>query len=217
MSHPWDDAPRTAFARWSPTAAQEQYRTTGLACIPRFMGQDAADALAERMIDSATCGPPFRRVVSESRPASPDSDGRRHAAYLAAGHDATQAFPELVGLYHAARLITEAVTCRPVILSPYQSSGVTVKVYGPLDEQEWHRDSNPVAALLVLRGDGPQFKGDRCTVRCEAGTLLVFAGRARWHRVPPMGPEEWKVAVPFNLYHPEDTWRPAGQDERVYG
>ena len=93
----------------------------------------------------------------------------------------------------------------------------------PGDRQGWHRDTNPVTALLILtRTDGDygthvqDRHGDAFYVRNEPGDLWIMRGRELRHEVPPVPEGKWRVTVPLNYYHPNDVWRPADMDNLVY-
>lgn len=141
----------------------------------------------------------------------------RRAAHVGDQDAVLAVLPEVRGALPGIRLLAETVVRRPVITSPYRS-GITGKVYEPGDEQGPHRDSNPLTALLVLQGPAPVFadpaSGWMPPGDC-GGLLFVFQGRRLWHHVPPNGGR--KAVIVFNLYHPEDTWRPPDQDVRIYG
>ena len=146
-----------------------------------------------------------------------DNDGAvgRQAAHVGDEDAVLAALPEVAGALPGIRLLAETVVRRPVILSPHRS-GITGKVYEPDDAQGLHRDSNPLTALLILQGRAPRFPALNLDSDYDfAGVLLVFQGRRLWHCVP--AGTSRKVSVVFNLYHPEDTWRPADQDARIYG
>lgn len=210
-----DDAPRTAFRRWHPETSQQTYALHGRVTVPGFLDAGTALDLADMAADHVHRMP---RIDLDSRPARNLDEGGPYHHWAAPTDLSLTILPVLDGLYHAARLVTEAVTCRPVILSPYPQSRITLKVYGFRDCQGWHRDTNPVTALLVLRGSSPTF-GARQIDRpapVAPGSLLVFAGRHFRHMVPAEERRVPKVAVAFNLYHPEDTWRPADMDGLVY-
>lgn len=138
----------------------------------------------------------------------------------------SDAIPDVQDWYaHKVSELTE-YWHRPVIVSPYHRSALTGKVYGRAgDCQGWHRDTNPVTALLCLTGvDGDwgtnlvQRDGVLVQVRTRPGDLVVFYGRELRHFVPrfPEG-EEARVTIPANYYHPDDQWRPDGIDDLVYG
>ena len=136
-----------------------------------------------------------------------------------------QAIPELFGWYEAGTTLLAHITSRTVITSPYLSSSVTVKVYDrPGDGQSWHRDTNPLTAMLILtetRGShGTQVElrdGSILSLENEPGDLWVMLGRELRHSVPPLPPEHVRVTVPLNYYHPDDVWRPEGIDGMIYG
>jgi hypothetical protein len=132
--------------------------------------------------------------------------------------------PELWGFYLALPHAVEAVVCREIIRSPYPRSAVNVKIYrAPGGTQGWHRDTNAVTALLYLTDDGhptvvENLRGEEEEIPHEAGDLLLMQGRRCRHWVPPMSPDTPnRLSVPLNLYHPDDTWRPEGIDDVVYG
>jgi hypothetical protein len=146
----------------------------------------------------------------------------RHS--LLAGETVRAFMPELWGFYLALPLVAEPIVCRPIRLSPYPDSAVNVKLYvAPGGTQGWHRDTNPVTALLYLTDDGhstvvESLSGEIESIAHERGDLLLMQGRRCRHHVPAMRPgSPDRITVPLNLYHPDDVWRPPGIDEIVYG
>jgi hypothetical protein len=135
--------------------------------------------------------------------------------------DVIKHFPTLYGFYLALPLIVEPIVSRPVVLSPHPKSAVTINVYEAGASHRWHFDTNAVTALLYLTDDkNPttlvDLQGEEQRLDFyQPGDLLVMQGRRVKHCVPPVGSQ--RVTVPLNLYHPDDTHRPANQDAIVYG
>lgn len=205
-------APHAEFNYAELSEAQAIFRRWGFCGIIDFVDEDLAGVLAARAIAAAREGRLPRSEGDNGGVPVFGTDGKSYASYIADTDLTSQVLPELVGLYRAARLLTENVIRKAVVLSPYPSSAVTTKVYAPGDHQNWHRDTNPITALLVLAGPPPVLERIQIPA-VTPGTLLIFAGREHVHYVPPS--DDWKVTVPFNLYHPWDTWRPEGMDGYV--
>jgi hypothetical protein len=135
--------------------------------------------------------------------------------------DVIDHFPTLYGFYLALPLIVEPIVSRPVVLSPHPRSAVTINVYETGASHRWHFDTNAVTALLYLTDDrNPttliDLQGEKQNLDFyHPGDLLVMQGRRVNHCVPPVSGR--RVTVPLNLYHPDDTHRPANQDSIVYG
>lgn len=217
MTHPLTP-PVTNYRWWDPAAGREAWRTSGQVRIPGFLHPSYADQLALHV--QANVRQRKLSRVDMHTDANPIQRAAPYRAWLAGGRETATLFPVLHALAHPIRLLAEAVCGRPVIASPYPASAVTVIAYEPGDTQNPHLDTNPVAAVLYLAGQGTQFHdgehhdGEHHD-RPNPGSLAIFAGRNIWHGVPPV--DEWKVTVVYNLYYPEDMWRPESQDERVYG
>lgn len=212
------DAPLTEHYWTDFDALRDEYRRNGVVSLP-LVDADVARAWAEAAFDGALHGMWPRSEGDFQGEQKFGTDGGRFASWSIDRTMIDWHFRELVGLYHAVRLITEAITGRPVVLSPHYDSSITIKVYAPGDLLHWHVDSNPISALLILKGDTPKMHNPRTDVhyppRPADGSLLVFAGRLIPHGVAAQ--TAWKATVPFNLYHPEDLWRPAGMDGLIYG
>lgn len=116
---------------------------------------------------------------------------------------------------------------REVIGSPYVRSGIMPKVYWPGDWHGRHRDTNPLTALVYLddvgvtsidaRQPSPRGRSLRngWEVKAHPGSLLLFAGRELEHEVRPV--DQVRAVVAFNLYYPDDVWRPADYDRITFG
>jgi hypothetical protein len=209
----WDEAPDTAS--WYVDLAEQHhaYRTYGVCRVRGFLSADRAAALAHVARGAATADG-WKRV---ERDANCEGAKGRRASYVADAAQVHHSVPAIYYLIDPVRMLAETVVRRPVIDTDGPGS-VTVKVYGPGDEQGPHRDSNPLTALLILEGAAPYFTGmaavNDALIDTGPGDLLIFQGRRHWHSVKP---SPGRVTAVYNLYHPEDRWRPAGQDRRVYG
>lgn len=207
----WADAPATASDYWSTDEAHDQFRRTGIAVVQRFLNKAVAATYADLLAEKAEGWPRVVKTV--------DNEAARglRSAWVANEDRVRCDAPELAALTGPIRLVAEAVVRRPVIESPHPGSACTAKVYGPGDEQGPHRDSNPLTGLLLLRGAPPMFERGP-VVTASPGDLVVFQGRRWWHySPPPPGCPGYKMVFVVNLYHPEDVWRPADQDARIYG
>jgi len=171
-----------------------------------WISADRADSLATRILSD----PPPRLDVR--------------------GHRVGDAFycrrvvPELLSLMDAARSEASDALGVEVFPSPWFRSAVSVKVYEPGSRHEWHYDSNPVTALLVLAGESEQARtvlevdGIETPIENGPGGLLVMDGNLLRHCVHTI-PEDHppRITIPYNLYLSADSDRPEGQDELVYG
>lgn len=124
--------------------------------------------------------------------------------------------PELIGAYHALVPMIEEVIGRDVILSPYELSPLLAKVHTEGDYHGAHVDTNPVTVLLYLTGGAPttveNLHGETENVMPFPGSLLLMQGRRCLHSVSAHDSTRhgvYRVTVPMNYYHPDDTWRPA--------
>lgn len=152
-------------------------------------------------------------------------EGGAYSHGIASASQVREILPEMFGLYQSTTTFLSLLIDREVITSPYPESSVTLKVYDrPGDQQGWHKDTNPLTALLILtdtKGDyGTEIEFKDGTVghlENEPGDMWVMFGRELRHRVPSVPEGKWRVTVPLNYYHPDDIWRPADMDALVYG
>lgn len=204
------------------TAAND-YERNGWVLIPSAVTASVALDWADRAraaVHDPTLGTILNKATSAARNMN-EGGAYRHG--VVDSLQVRQVIPELFGWYEAARLLLESVVRRPVITSPYERSQITLKVYEEGGEHGWHRDTNPLTALLLLtetEGDyGTEVEGRDgavFNVRNQPGDLWVMAGRELRHKVPPVPAGLWRCTVPLNYYHPDDTWRPDGMDDLVY-
>lgn len=139
-------------------------------------------------------------------------------------------WPEMLACYRALVGLVSAVTLENVRTSPYERSAVNVLMYqGNNDQQSWHFDTNRISALLYLTTntqggtecqlltDNPHQTEKRFrTFLPQEGALLLMQGRKVWHRGCSVQ-QETKVVCLWNYYAANDTWRPEGIDELLYG
>jgi len=199
---------------------QDELKLKGGVLIKGFVEPNVALEWAER----AKAGIQSRidRPVIEAKEL--DEGGERHGK-IADAFEAEKVLPEIFGLYQGARLFLSELIERPVICSPYPRSTVTLKVYDrPGDQQGWHRDTNPLTALLIatetLGNYGTEIEardGSVFNLENQPGDLWVMYGRELRHRVPSIPEGKWRVTIPLNYYHPDDVWRPQGTDNLIYG
>lgn len=206
------------------------YHRDGYALIPYTM--TFVDVVARQVVELVDEGAAVRvdrQATNRDAAAGTDKGGAYHH-HVIEGDVVRTRLPLLWGWYESVRWLAEAVTMRPVILSPYDRSAVNVKVYTEGDEQGWHLDTNAVTALLYLTDvpakygtillpvpRHPEDEPDPVQHAVTAGTLLLMQGRRVLHRVPKLGPDApLRITAPLNLYHPDDTWRPADIDDVVY-
>lgn len=158
-------------------------------------------------------------------------DGGHYKYVVIDGFGVRRHLSSMVDWYKALVPLVAAVTLQDVLTSPHGGrSDVNVLVYrGAGSQQSWHYDTNPITVLLYLTSnqDGgtecelfthnPAVPGKRLhTVRPQAGSILLMQGRKVWHRSAPVL-HETKITCPWNYYTVDDTWRPEGIDELVYG
>lgn len=200
----------------------DEYATKGYTLIPRMVTPEIALEWAYRARDAITDD--TRLVRSGYTEGVLDEGGDRAHGILDA-YGVRAIIPELFGWYEAARTLIETVVRRDVIVSPYMRSQITLKVYHQAGDQHgWHRDTNPLTALLILTNTvgnyGTEVEGRDGRIfnlKNTAGDLWLMQGRELRHRVPPLPEGAFRVTVPLNYYHPDDVWRPEGTDELVYG
>lgn len=126
-----------------------------------------------------------------------------------------KAAPVVQGWYEAFLPLVREVTQKDAILSPYYESRVSTLVYRDNEgQQEYHYDTQPITALLYLT-DNPTCGST--TVHTDAGvvvqfpvaaSLLIMSGKKYLHSGDAVTTGV-KVAMPFNYYTTNDTWRPA--------
>ena len=199
---------------------KEILETKGGVLIKRFVAPDIALEWAER----ARAGVK-NRMERESGEVKNLDEGGAYSHGIASASQAKEILPEVFGLYQSTTVFLSDLIGREVISSPYPESSVTLKVYDrPGDQQGWHKDTNPLTALLILTetkgdyGTEIEFKdGTVANLENEPGDLWVMFGRELRHRVPSVPEGKWRVTIPLNYYHPDDTWRPADMDSLVYG
>lgn len=199
---------------------REEFIRDGFTLVKGAIRPETALLWAERARDKV--GNRVDRTHGEAK--NLDEGGAYH--YRAANaYETHEILPELFGWYETAPLWLQHIVQRDVICSPYPSSAITLKVYDrPGDEQGWHLDTNPLTVLLILtatQGDyGTEMEtrsGTHFNLKNDPGDCFVFLGRELRHRVPPLPTNHWRVTIPLNYYHPDDTWRPEGMDDIVYG
>lgn len=194
-------------------------------------------ALMDRVIDVNDWLKPCRlllqgwgkRIEREALPGSPRLDpetldfGGAYHHTLVEAEDVRTGLPAIDDLYaDVVELATEVVGTK-CIVSPYPRSAITLKRYGPGDDQGFHLDTNPLSILVALT-DCPRggelivhtFDGGRRVVRMLAGDVLMFDGRSMPHVVPRQPADADRVLLSFNTYYPDDTWRPAAIDRVMF-
>ena len=142
--------------------------------------------------------------------------------YLVA--DGPTSFSRLVALdavYDRCQRIVSGVIGKEVISSPYPLSIVNVKIYESDGCQGLHYDSQPITCLLFVTEGAPleiqYLDGTWHKVWPVPGAIAIFKGREMLHRVPPGDPDQYRVTIPMNYYFEDDTYRPEGLDEAIYG
>jgi len=130
--------------------------------------------------------------------------------------------PDLRDLYNMTRLVVGRMTREAVIASPYhlsQTLGISYANFG--DQQGYHRDTQPITALLYLTacegGDTvlTTFDGKERRIRPEVGKLLIMQGRHVRHASAPVT-RGTKAVLAMNFYVEGDLWRPESLDDPDY-
>lgn len=199
---------------------KEELEKNRMVLIKSFVSPERAREWAARAKEGVAT-----RVDRAEAEAKNLDEGGAYNHGIASAQDSYRILPEIFGIYESLTTYLSDLTGREVITSPYEKSTVTLKVYDkPNDQQGWHKDTNAFTALLVLtdtvgnygteieRTDGTVFNLEN-----EAGDLWLMYGREIRHRVPPIPEGKWRVTVPMNYYFSDDTWRPEGMDDLVYG
>lgn len=119
------------------------------------------------------------------------------------------------------------VVFRDVILSPYPRSAVGLKVHqGKGSTHGYHRDTNPISALLYLITDNTggatrlhplDHPARALRVVPQCGRMLLMRGREIRHCGESLTDAQVKIVAPLNYYTADDQWRPEGIDTLVYG
>ena len=209
-----------------------QYHYNKLVLIDKILPEIICQNLANRAEQLAISGKAIQ-VNSKGKGTSDILDGGGDYLYKVMDmQKIITYFPELVPLYHSMVPLISVITHGDVITSPHSGSEITLKIYQDKKAaQGWHYDTNTITALLYLTTNQegatvckvqkhhpswtkPKVKTHKIYPR--AGSLLLMQGREVWHCAEPLI-NEIKVVVPFNYYLKNDTWRPAGIDDLVYG
>lgn len=209
-----------------------QYHTEKLTVIDRIIPEEICECIVTRAL----------QIVAEGKAKHIDYSGRGTNDVLDGGgdyryevfdmKDVTHYFSELVLLYHSLLPMLSIITHNDVITSPHPGSEITLKVYqGKGATQGWHYDTNAITALLYLttnqegaticeiKKHHPRWRTPQIEVLKiypKAGSLLLMKGREVWHCSEALSSGS-KVVVPLNYYLKDDTWRPDGIDELIYG
>lgn len=199
---------------------QDELKLKGGVLIKGFVEPSVALDWAERARSGVK-----NRMERESGEVKNLDEGGAYSHGIASASQVKEILPEMFGLYQSTAAFLSLLIERDVITSPYPESSVTLKVYDrPNDQQGWHKDTNPLTALLILTetkgnyGTEIEFNdGTAGNLENNPGDLWVMYGRELRHRVPSVPEGKWRVTVPLNYYHPDDTWRPADMDKLVYG
>jgi hypothetical protein len=199
---------------------KETLEETRTVLIKNFISPDKAREWAQRAKDGVET-----RVDREGSEAKNLDEGGAYNHGIANALSSYKILPEIFGIYESLPSYLSELTGRQVITSPYEKSTVTLKIYDkPNDQQGWHKDTNAFTALLILTDTGPGYgteiegiDGNVFNLENEAGDLWLMYGRELRHRVPPIPEGKWRVTVPMNYYFSDDTWRPEGMDDLVYG
>lgn len=199
---------------------KEELETNRCTLVKEFIQPDKARAWAQRAREGVKT-----RLDVDSTEVKNLSEGGAYHHGIADGLESYKILPEIFGIYESLTTYLSELTGRKVITSPYEKSTVTLKVYDkPNDQQSWHKDTNAFTALLILTDTvgnyGTEIEGiDGVTFNLEntAGDLWLMYGRELRHRVPAVPEGKWRVTVPMNYYFVDDTWRPEGMDDLVYG
>jgi hypothetical protein len=176
-------------------------------------------------LDAAISVGGVTRKVYET-PADPTilNDGGLFDHYIVDGYVCRAIFPHMHHVYAEVAALVACLTGLDVIASPYERSAVNVNRYDPpTGQMSAHFDSNPISGILYmttlldggtsfLRSTGEVFHAELPV----AGDLLIFKGREIKHRADLVR-TGIKVVGVWNYYTREDTWRPTGMDDFMYG
>jgi hypothetical protein len=211
-----------------------EYHLNRLTVVPGVVDLDQIEAWTSKVLELTDGGQAIQRD-DEGRGGSSILDGGgayRH--FILDGLQVRRHLPDLLATYEALKCLVAVVTHHDVTTSTrkYPRSAVNVKVYrGQGSQQGWHYDTNAITGLLYLTTN--QEGATCCEVTREhpsadmrtktvrrvlpvAGSLLIMQGRSVWHCAEPVTTET-KIAAPLNYYTAEDSWRPEGIDNLVYG
>lgn len=123
--------------------------------------------------------------------------------------------------YHELAELVSDTFCLTVILSPYITSHLNVHIAeGPGVVHGWHRDTNPLTALVYLTDNqsGELETNDGRVVRPSAGTVLIMKGKEVLHQVRSLTTDERRVVMVANFYSPDDPpQRDPRLDSLLYG
>jgi hypothetical protein len=137
-----------------------------------------------------------------------------------------EACPEIVDFYVGNIEWLRKLTDAEVVRSNYFKSAITaVQFEAPGSTQTWHRESNPVTAILYLTDNPTQGAievigndtSDSTFLYPKRGRLIVMNGRYIPHRVHAMETSERRVSLVCNYYLRGDHARPADADSLIYG
>lgn len=186
--------------------------------------------------------PPVDRMNPAGTVQLPNLDfGGQYDHRVVDGVTLRQEMPHLFDWYETKCKFFSSLFRREVVTSPYPKSAITLKHYGPGDNQGWHYDTQPVTVLLWLTdcpkggelvfvpegkpateqggqdivdviGDAPLF-----VLRPHAGQVTCFSGRRYVHKVKFQPDPSDRLMLALNYYFSDDLWRPDGIDNVVYG
>lgn len=111
--------------------------------------------------------------------------------------------------------------CTTVMYSPSELSYMNVHIAkGPSITHGWHRDTNPLTALIYLTTNrtGELETEDGRIVAPTKGSVLVMAGKKVLHQVRPLARGERRIVCVANFYTAEDQCeRDPRLDALLYG
>lgn len=217
-----------------PTATREQsseYRVRGWTVVPDVLPREKAYELSYEVDELArsTVGNRIDAYApKEDNPGAPyppeimDEGG--FYAYSYAESDALELrLPEVTALYEGLVSFLTSLTREAVIVSPYKKSRVLGVSYHLFDDRQgYHRDTQPITALLYLSNCRKtftrlhDFQGNEHSLQSIAGSMLVMQGRHIRHCSTPLMEGDRKVVLPMNYYTAVDTWRPQSLDSEEY-
>ena len=205
------------------------FRTDGFITLPEFMGPHGI-AFLRGLIDQCRASAIVHRrdALPAFNPLTPEGSGsERRSKVMIRGNVLIDAWPEIAALYEKVARQAACVLGQELEPPPADvwASCLNANLYEtPGDQQGWHVDTNPIAALLFLTdsGESPLTIGriendgvvETGRAYAEAGTLVLLDG-SRPHRVPEIVDGK-RINISMNLYPPGAYARPAQTDGLLY-
>ena len=210
---------------------KNDYRVRGWTVIPDVFNPEWLRGLGDSIHSLATSARGSRvdafapQENNEGAPYGPEvmDEGGWYAYDYVSSDVLMQYQPRVQMSYQILVPMLKAITGEAVIQSPYLKSRVLGVSYNRAgDCQGYHRDTQPITALLYVEGaemgagtELHDFQGAAHVLAPPNGSLLVMQGRHIRHCSLALAKGR-KIVLPMNYYTEQDTWRPKSLDSDDY-